>query len=103
VENAETQPIEALQATGATRLQILLYGILSQVLPRYVAYPLYRREVNIREVVILGYMAAGGLDQQIQIAISLFPEHRLITLIIAIYLIVRVVDYLSAFLRNRLI
>ena len=52
---------------------------------------------------ILGYVGAGGLGQQIQIAISLFLQHRLLTLIIAIYLIVTVVDYLSAFLRSRLI
>jgi phosphonate transport system permease protein len=103
VENVEIQPIEALQATGASRLQILLYGILPQVLPDFVAYTLYRWEVNIREAVILGYVGAGGLGQQIQIAISLFLEHRLLTLILAIYLIVTIVDYLSAYLRNRLV
>ena len=103
VENVEIQPIEALQATGASRLQILFYGILPQVLPDFVAYTLYRWEVNIREAVILGYVGAGGLGQQIQIAISLFLEHRLLTLILAIYLIVTVVDYLSASLRSRLV
>jgi len=103
VENVETQPIEALQATGATRLQILFYGVLPQVLPEFVAYTLYRWEVNIREAVILGYVGAGGLGQQIQIAISLFLEHRLLTLILAIYVIVTLVDYLSAYLRGRLV
>ena len=103
MENVETQPIEALQATGASRLQILFYGILPQVLPECVAYTLYRWEVNIREAVILGYVGAGGLGQQIQIAISLFLEHRLLTLILAIYLIVTAVDALSARLRRRLI
>jgi phosphonate transport system permease protein len=102
MENVETQPIEALQATGASRLQILFYGILPQVLPECIAYTLYRWEVNIREAVILGYVGAGGLGQQIQIAISLFLEHRLLTLILAIYLIVTAVDTLSAYLRSRL-
>lgn len=103
VENVEIQPVEALQATGASRLQILFYGILPQVLPDFTSYTLYRWEVNIREAVILGYVGAGGLGQQIQIAISLFLEHRLLTLILAIYVIVTVVDYLSASLRNRLV
>ena len=102
MENIETQPIEALQATGASRFQIPFYGILPQVLPEFAAYTLYRWEVNIREAVILGYVGAGGLGQQIQIAISLFLEHRLLTLILAIYLIVTVVDSLSAYLRSRL-
>lgn len=102
IENVEIQPLEALQATGAGRLQILFYGILPQVLPECLAYTLYRWEVNIREAVILGYVGAGGLGQQIQIAISLFLEHRLLTLILAIYLIVTAVDTLSAYLRSRL-
>lgn len=103
MENVETQSIEALQATGASRLQILFYGILPQVLPDCIAYTLYRWEVNIREAVILGYVGAGGLGQQIQIAISLFLEHRLLTLIFAIYLIVTVVDALSTYLRSRIV
>ena len=60
-------------------------------------------EVNIQEAIILGYVGAGGLGQQIQIAISLFLENKLLTLILAIYLMVTVVDYLSAYLRRRLL
>ncbi len=73
------------------------------VLPEYVACILCSWEINIREAVILGYVGAGGLGQQIQIAISLFLEHRLLTLIMAIYVIVTLVDYLSAYLRSRLV
>jgi ABC-type phosphate/phosphonate transport system permease subunit len=67
---------------------------------RYVVQPPARIQ---RYQVILGYVGAGGLGQQIQIAISLFLEHRLLTLLLALYLIVTVVDYLSAYLRGRLI
>jgi phosphonate transport system permease protein len=103
VEDIETQPLEALQATGASRLQILFYGVLPRVLPQFLAYILYRWEVNIREAIILGYVGAGGLGQQIQIAISLFLESKLLTLILAIYIMVTLVDYLSAYLRRRLL
>ena len=103
VEDIETQPLEALQATGASRLQIFFYGVLPRVLPQFLAYSLYRWEVNIREAIILGYVGAGGLGQQIQIAISLFLENKLLTLILAIYLMVTIVDYLSAYLRRRLL
>jgi phosphonate transport system permease protein len=103
VEDIETQPLEALQATGASRLQILFYGVLPRVLPQFTAYSLYRWEVNIREAIILGYVGAGGLGQQIQIAISLFLESKLLTLILAIYIMVTLVDYLSAYLRRRLL
>lgn len=102
VENVERRPLEALQSTGATRLQILLYGIFPQVLPQFIAYTLYRWEVNIRAAAILGFVGAGGLGQRIMIAISLFLENQLLTLLVAIYLLVTAVDYLSAVLRHRL-
>jgi phosphonate transport system permease protein len=58
--------------------------------------------VNIRAAAILVLVGAGGLGQQIHIAISLFLENQLLTLLIAIYIVVTVVDYLSAYLRSLL-
>jgi phosphonate transport system permease protein len=101
LENVDNQPIESLQATGANRLQILFYGIVPQVLPHFISYTLYRWEVNIRVAAVLGLVGAGGLGQRIHIAISLFLENQLLTLLIAIYLLVTVVDYLSAYLRRK--
>ena len=101
LEDVDTQPIESLQATGANRLQILFYGILPQVLPQFISYTLYRWEVNIRVAAVLGFVGAGGLGQRIHIAISLFFENQLLTLILAIYILVTVVDYLSAYLRRK--
>jgi phosphonate transport system permease protein len=101
LENIDNQPIEALQATGASRLQILFYGIIPQVLPQFISYTLYRWEVNIRVAAVLGLVGAGGLGQRIHIAVSLFLENQLLTLLIAIYILVTVVDYLSAYLRRK--
>jgi phosphonate transport system permease protein len=103
LEDVDPAPLEALQATGAGRFRILVYGILPQALPQFVAYALYRWEVNIRVAAMMGFVGAGGLGQRIHIAISLFHEHQLLTLILAIYLIVTVVDALSAYLRARLL
>jgi phosphonate transport system permease protein len=103
LEDVDNQPIEALQATGANRLQILFYGILPQVLPQFVSYTLYRWEVNIRVAAVLGLVGAGGLGQRIHIAISLFLENQLLTFLIFIYGLVTVTDYLSAYLRRRFI
>lgn len=103
LEDVDTQPIESLQATGATRLQIFFYAIMPQVLPQFISYTLYRWEVNIRVAAVLGFVGAGGLGQRIHIAISLFLENQLLTLIIAIYLLVTVVDYLSAYLRRKVL
>jgi len=103
IEDVDPRPIEALQATGAGRLAIILYGILPQAAPQFLSYALYRWEVNIRAAAVLGFVGAGGLGQRIHVAISLFHEHQLLTLILAIYVIVTVVDALSAYLRARLL
>ncbi|MFQ5830064.1 MAG: phosphonate ABC transporter, permease protein PhnE [Candidatus Methylomirabilia bacterium] len=103
LEDVDPRPVEALQSTGASRLRIVLYGVLPQALPQFLAYALYRWEVNIRAAAILGFVGAGGLGQRIHIAISLFLENQLLTLIFAIYLMVTVVDVLSGYLRRRLV
>lgn len=101
LEDVKLQPIESLQSSGAGKLQILFYGIVPQVLPQFISYTLYRWEVNIRIAAVLGFVGAGGLGQRIHIAISLFLENQLLTLLIVLYVLVTCVDYLSAYLRRR--
>jgi phosphonate transport system permease protein len=103
LEDVDPRPLEALQSTGASRRQILLYGVLPQAAPQFLSYALYRWEVNIRAAAIMGFVGAGGLGQQIYIAISLFLEQRLLTLILVVYVIVTLVDLLSAWLRSKLV
>jgi phosphonate transport system permease protein len=103
LEDVDPRPLEALHSTGASRRQVLLYGVLPQAAPQFLSYALYRWEVNIRAAAIMGFVGAGGLGQQIHIAISLFLEQRLLTLILAVYVIVTLVDFLSAWLRSRLL
>ena len=103
LEDVDPRPLEALQATGASRLRVLLYGVVPQAAPQFLSYALYRWEVNIRAAAIMGFVGAGGLGQRIHVAISLFFEQQLLTLILAIYVIVTLVDALSAYLRTRLV
>lgn len=103
LEDVDQRPLEALQSTGASRLRILFYGVLPQAAPQFVSYALYRWEVNIRAAAVLGFVGAGGLGQRIHVTISLFLEHQLLTLILAIYVMVTLVDVLSAYLRRRLV
>ncbi len=103
LEDVAPEPIEALQSAGASRVATLFYGVLPQAAPQFISYALYRWEVNIRAAAILGFVGAGGLGQRIYIAISLFLENQLLTLILAIYVMVTLVDALSAYLRRRLV
>ena len=101
LEDVDQQPIESLQSTGANKLQILSYAVLPQVLPQFISYTLYRWEVNIRVAAVLGFVGAGGLGQKIYVAISLFFENQLLTFILFIYVLVTCVDYLSAYVRRK--
>lgn len=102
LEDVDPRPLEALQSTGAGRLGIVLYGILPQALPQFLSYALYRWEVNIRAAAVMGFVGAGGLGQRIHVALSLFHDRQLLTLILAVYAMVTLVDVLSAWLRARL-
>jgi len=101
LDDVNPRPIETLHSAGAGRLAILFYGILPQAAPQCLSYALYRWEVNIRAAAVMGFVGAGGLGQRIYIAISLFLDNQLLTLILAIYVMVTVVDVLSAYLRRR--
>ena len=103
LEDVDSAPLEALHAAGASRFKVLVFGVLPQALPQFVSYALYRWEVNIRAAAMMGFVGAGGLGQRIYVAISLFHDHQLMTLILAIYVIVTLVDALSAYLRARLV
>lgn len=103
LEDVDPASVEALHAAGASRCKVLVYGVLPQALPQFVSYALYRWEVNIRAAAMMGFVGAGGLGQRVYIAISLFHEQELLTLILAIYVIVTLVDALSAYLRTRLV
>jgi phosphonate transport system permease protein len=99
IEDVNPQPIEALQATGASTAAVLAYGILPLTLPQLVSYTLYRWEVNIRAAAIIGVVGAGGVGRDIYVAISLFHYQQLLTLLLMTLIIVTLVDYLSAWVR----
>ena len=66
IEGIERGPVDAITATGATRLQVLRFGVLPQVLPLFLSYVLYRLETNIRAATILGFVGAGGIGFYLQ-------------------------------------
>jgi phosphonate transport system permease protein len=101
LEAVDPQPLEALQATGASRWQILAYGVLPQAYPNFVSYTLYRWECAIRASAVMGLVGAGGLGQQIEISMRMFDFHQMFTLVIILFGLVGAVDWLSARIRRR--
>lgn len=103
LEHVNPGPLEALQATGASKTSLLLYGLLPQALPNLISYTLYRWECAIRASAILGFVGAGGLGQQIEISMRMFNFNQVITLIAILFVMVAGVDALSARVRSAIL
>jgi phosphonate transport system permease protein len=100
VEGMDMRPVEALRSSGAGRNKALLYGVLPQVLPRFMTYLLYRWEVVMRTTIVVGFVAAGGLGMEFRLAMSSF-HYTTVTLLLMWYLaLVLGVDAASAGLRR---
>ncbi len=101
LENTPPAPAEALAASGAPALAGFLYGTLPLVAPQWLAYALYRWEMNIRMAAILGFVGAGGLGALLYYSLSLFHEAQASTVILAMLAMAIAVDGASAWLRRR--
>lgn len=101
IENADTGPQDALRAIGANRIKVLLYAILPQVLPQYVAYTLYILDRNVRMATVVGLVGAGGIGLELKGRYDLYHYAHVGTILIAIFLLVVALDQLSAQLRRK--
>lgn len=100
VEDIEPGPVEALKSSGAGRVQLLVYGVLPQVLPQFVTFLLYRWEVIIRASVVVGFVAAVGLGYQLRLDLSFFRYTDVALLLIMYVLLVWAADLVSIGLRR---
>ena len=103
IEGIERGPVDAITATGATRLQILRFGVLPQVLPLFLSYVLYRLETNIRAATVLGFVGAGGIGFYLQTYLRMIDYPAASTVLLVTVLMVMAVDLVSSRLRDRLI
>lgn len=102
-ENIDSKPLEGLQATGATWLQRMRFGVLPQVLPNYCSYALLRFEINIRASAILGFVGAGGIGQEFKTAISWGAGADISALFMLLFLTIVVIDQISSRIRQHLV
>ena len=103
IEGIERGPVDAITATGATRLQVLRYGVLPQVLPLFLSYVLYRLESNIRAATVLGFVGAGGIGFYLQTYLRIIDYPAASTVLLVTVVMVMVVDTISSRLRDRLV
>ena len=102
LEGVDPRPLEALHSQGASRLGVVLYGVVPQALPMVVSYTLYRWECAIRASAILGFVGAGGLGQQLELSMRMFQFNEVLTILAVLFLLVATVDFVSGRIRGRL-
>jgi phosphonate transport system permease protein len=103
IENMDTGPLEALDAVGANTWQKIRYAIIPQVLPDFLSTALYRLDINVRSATVLGMVAAGGLGAPLIFASELWEWNSLSSILIAIVIMVMTVDFISSYLRSKLV
>jgi phosphonate transport system permease protein len=103
VENIDPGPIEALQATGANRLQTVIYSVIPQIVPDFVSYIIYHWDINVRISTIIGFVGGGGIGYYLSTQInSMIGYHKAGTAIWAIVMVVWTMDFLSSEVRKKL-
>jgi phosphonate transport system permease protein len=103
IEAIDLGQVEALTATGASQLQVLMHAVMPQVLPYLVAHLLYTFEVNVHSATILGLIGAGGIGFLFREYIEQFLYSQEATVLIVVILVTMVIDYSSAAIRRRII
>ncbi|MGY3077147.1 phosphonate transport system permease protein [Bradyrhizobium sp. LM6.10] len=102
VENADMRPVEGIRSTGASWLSCMRFAVVPQVTAGYASYALLRFEVNVREASVMGFVGAGGIGQELVVAIRKFYYSDVSAILLTIIVAVFVIDISTGWLRGRL-
>ncbi|WP_448034860.1 phosphonate ABC transporter, permease protein PhnE [Bradyrhizobium liaoningense] len=102
VENADMRPVEGVRSTGASWLSCMRFAVLPQVIAGYASYALLRFEINVREASVMGFVGAGGIGQELIVAIRKFYYSDVSAILLTIILTVFLIDIGTGWLRGRL-
>ena len=103
IESIDPGPVEALESCGASKLSILRYAIIPQILPQYLSFVLYSFEINIRASAVLGYVGAGGIANYYNRTLSFLQYDRAGSIVILTFVVVMALDLVSSRIRERLL
>ncbi len=103
IESIEPGPIEAVTATGADRLQTIVYAIIPQVIPPFLSFTIYRWDINVRMSTIIGFIGGGGIGMLLSQWINVSNWRAVGMGVWLIVITVAAMDYASGELRKRFV
>ncbi len=102
IEHINKGPIDALKSSGATKSQIISFGIIPQILPAFVANNLYILDRNVRMATMLGIVGAGGIGYELQSSFRMFEYERVSAIVILIFFTIFLIDNFSSYIRSKI-
>ena len=102
LESGESHATQSLMRNGVGRLQAFFYALLPSHAAELASYTVYRWECAIRSSVVLGFVGAGGLGQQLDNSMKMFNGGEVATLLLVFIALVALADRVSAWLRKAL-
>ena len=100
VEEMSMQQVEAVRATGAPFLSLVIMGVLPQVMPRFIGFSAYQLDSNLRNSALVGLVGGGGIGATLFTAFQRFDYDFVLTIVLAIIAVVMVGEILSGFMRR---
>ncbi len=103
IETVDMGSYEALEALGATKFHSFLYAVVPSILPGYLSNCLFCFEGNVRYASILGYVGAGGLGMILNEKIGWREYNKVGMILLALFLTVILIEYISYRIREKLV
>lgn len=102
IDGMEHGPLEAVRSSGGNLIQVIRYAVMPQLFPAYISYVLYVLELNIKTSVIIGFIGAGGIGQLIHRNVQFFRYERLTIVLLILFVVISLIDWLSNVVRRQL-
>ncbi len=101
IEDIEPSQLEAIVATGGSWFQAMAYGVVPQIMPRFVGLSVYRFDINFRASSVIGIVGAGGIGGALNTSIARYEYGTTSAILLVIIALVYAAEYASAAIRKR--
>jgi len=103
IENIDEGQVEAIKATGANTIQIWVFAVVPQIIAPYLAFTIYRWDINVRMATIVGFVGGGGIGLLLQQQQQMLQWRNVGLIIWLIAIIVWLMDMFSAKVREKIV
>ena len=102
IENIDMKPVDGVRSAGGRFVDVMRFGALPQILPNLASYALLRFEINVRASSIVGFVGAGGIGQDLFVAIRKFYYTDVSGILLMIIVTVSIIDLVTERIRHRM-